>query len=286
MSISYTKADASFSDEDHYHITIDPKTRDQFPFPSDYTFFQCLLPKGYLSFAEQFHNFHVRPDDIWITTFSKAGTTWIMNILWQLKNKLNFSASDVDHRYKYFDKPMLWPLNDDNKNDEDYKQMAENVRRDFEAFNDEESPRLIKSHLPAYLLPKEIWTVKSKLIYAYRNAKDVAISMYHMYKNHTKINYAGTLEHFLDDFLENRIVFGPFYDHVYSYLQLKGLDHILFIQFEDMIGDPFAAVKKISTFLNYSYSDNELTQLAEHLSFQNMRNRNKIDKEIYPNGFK
>lgn len=254
--------------------------------PSDYLSSECILPKNFLKWAERIHNFHIRSDDIWVTSFPKAGTTWIMNIIRQLKCGLDFTADYVDSEYMYFEKPIFYVITETNKKNDAYRALVEELKNLFDGYDNETSPRLLKSHLPAFLLPKDIWTVKPKVIYVYRDAKDVAISMFHMYKSKTGVKFSGTKEEFFDIFLENDIFFGPFNDHVNSFLQLKNLDHVLLIKYEDMVANPLAGVKEISAFLNYAYTGDQLKQLTEHVSFENMRRKNVVDRKMYPDGFK
>lgn len=294
MSISYTKVKDSsllrkgmlYGAKEYYRFTIDPTTTNQLALPPDYQFSQCFLPKKYLTLANRVHNFKVYPDDIWTVSYPKAGTTWVINVVWLLKNNLDFDTNLVDASFRYLERALFYELNDDNKNDEGFRAAKTEFDQKLDEYDNLTPPRILKSHLPAYLLPKDIWTTKAKLIYVYRNAKDVAVSMYHMFHNHLWLRYTGTIEEFLDAFLNDHIVYGPFNDHINSFQQLSRLDHVLLIKYEDMIADSFACVKAISTFLNCSYSDFQLKQLTEHLSFDSMRTKNQGFQKCLFNGFK
>lgn len=260
------------------------KQQKSFPFPSDYKFTNCFLPKKYASLSDQIRNFEVRSDDIWICAFPKSGSTWATNIAWQLQNNFNFTA-EIFPPYKMLERQIIVDINEGNENDAVYRAAIDQIDRDFDDCMNQPSPRLIKSHLPAPLLPSDIWIKKPKVIYMYRDARDVAISMYHMFRNHSLLKYPGTIEDFFDIFLNDHIIFGPFHGHVTSFRQLHQCDHLLLMNYEEMVANPFAAIKRISEFLNYSYSDEQLQRLTEHLSFENMQ-KNFVRPAIYSSGYK
>lgn len=293
MSISYSEVEKSellkkaafYGAKEFVHVNVDLGTGDQNPFPRDYKIPSCFMPKKYSTMGERILNYQVRSDDIWLSTFPKAGTTWTFNIILQLMNNIDLSTKFIHEIQLPLDEAAALDLNSENMNDEFYRQIMENADQRLDAREKLPSPRIMKTHLPAHLMPKDIWTVKPKLIYVYRDARDVACSMYHMWRNGLHLKYEGTIEDYFDLFLNDHVVWGPFYEHIDSYQLLEERDHILILNFEEMLDDTFGAVKKISEFLNYTYSDVRLKQLADHVSFQNMRAHYKT-LGIFPPEFK
>lgn len=264
---------------------IDRNSSNPHPFRDGYKFAKCFLPKKYTQISERIENFEARSDDVWVCAFPKSGSTWATNIVYQLQNNLNFTL-DIYPPYKLLERSLIFDINDENRGDSVYRAAIDEIHKDFDECDQQPSPRLLKTHLPAPFLPADVWRKRPKLIYMYRDAKDAVISMYHMFRNHRLVQYPGTIVDFFDIFLNDRIIFGPFYEHISSYRQLKHqCDHLLLMSYEQMVANPFAAIKQISEFLNYSYSDEQLQQLTEHLSFENMR-RNFGHPEIYSRNYK
>lgn len=156
---------------------------------------------------------------------------------------------------------------------EEYSKYVDQLEKQFEEFDSLPSPRLMKSHLPAFLLPKQIWTVRPKVIHMCRDVKDVAVSYYHMCCNDTFSPYKGSAQDLFDTFYNDYIVWGPYHEHVQSYLQLHQLDHLLLMTYEEMKAKTFAAVKKVNKFLECTFSDEKLYQLIDQASFEKMQGR-------------
>lgn len=67
----------------------------------------CVMPKKFVdSCLDKIKNMEVYEDDIWIVTFPKCGTTWTQEMLWLIKNDLNYEeakAKDLSLRSSFLE---------------------------------------------------------------------------------------------------------------------------------------------------------------------------------------
>lgn len=155
----------------------------------------CVLPEKHLNFMNEIRNMEVLSDDVWMVAFPKCGITWAQEMVWLIRNNLDYeTANNVNQRVRC---PFLElsSLNTDEQDHQERKTM-------FDVVNERHRPRHIKTHLPLAFLPEKLWTVKPKIVYVCRDPRDVAISYYHQYKN--LHGYEGTLQDFLDLFLDGQ----------------------------------------------------------------------------------
>ncbi|EAT33758.1 AAEL013972-PA [Aedes aegypti] len=221
----------------------------------------CYLNSRYRAMAQQIKEFEVRPDDVWLVTYPKSGTTWCQEMIWLICHNLDYekaAAHKLGERWCY--------LEFGSKTD---------VPDPFKTITSAPSPRFIKSHLPASLLPDQIWTVRPKMVYVRRNPKSVAVSYFH----HTVSmhGYSGTKEQFVRAFINDQVLNSPYHEHVIEFHHLNYPDNLLHLCFEDMKKDLKSTLHRVCEFFNKSFSDEQLQKLANHLSFDSLKDNKAVN---------
>ncbi|XP_049816285.1 luciferin sulfotransferase-like [Schistocerca nitens] len=225
----------------------------------------CILQKHFKQYAMEIKKFKVYPDDIWVISYPKSGTTWTQEMVWLIENNLDFVTARRTlqrDRFPFFevkcallrDQKTLHPL-----------QMIDCLKR----------PRFIKSHLPVDLLPAQLWTVKPKIIYVVRNPKDVAISYY--YHHRLMHGYRGNIKTFVEIFLSGNVAYGPYWRHVLDFWKLRDEPNVLINSFEDMKKDICSVINKMTCFLGRTLNEDQVTALAQYLSFESMKKNSSVN---------
>ncbi len=242
-----------------------PESNPPTPLGSLWRFAPCFMPSKYKNFKDALKNFEVFTDDVWSITFPKTGSTWTQEMVWLLGNNLDYSAARnvrLMDRCPFIDFDVVF---------------SHQTLNTMETVREMKAPRFIKCHLPAGLLPKQLWTKKPKIIYTARGVKDTAISLFHHYVHMQ--GYTGSKEQFLEAFLNDMVFYGPYHNHIKDFWYMRNESNILFLNYEDMK----SVLKKTSLFLGKSYSDDDLGVLEKHLTFDSMKNNSSVNYEELSN---
>uniref|UniRef100_A0A1A7XYF8 Sulfotransferase n=1 Tax=Iconisemion striatum TaxID=60296 RepID=A0A1A7XYF8_9TELE len=212
---------------------------------------------------ENVQNFEARPDDILIATYPKAGTTWVSYIL----DLLYFGQTCADRQASipiYERVPFLEiyvPGLDSGKD------LADRLPT---------TPRLIKTHFPVQFVPKSFWEKNCRVVYVARNAKDNMVSYYYFDKMNMVQPEAGEWSSFFQRFIDGKMAFGSWYDHVNGWWEKKQTySNIHYMFFEDLAEDTGREIDKLCSFLGTSPSADAKDKVVSGVQFDNMK-KNKM----------
>ena len=88
----------------------------------------------------------VRPDDVWVVTHPKCGTTWTQEMTWHIMTGVHLETTETKlfERSPFIDIAMIMDMKE------------EEVNSFFAKLDAMESPRLLKTHYPFELLPPSL----------------------------------------------------------------------------------------------------------------------------------
>nr|ADD38708.1 Estrogen sulfotransferase [Lepeophtheirus salmonis] len=233
------------------------------------------MPERYLEIKDEIESLEIRSDDLFLISYPKSGSTWSQEMVWQLKEGTNFEddKQDLGERIPLLELECLY-LREPNFPD-----------KSVEAVKNKSSPRIIKSHLLTPFLPKDLLN-RAKVIYIMRNPKDVCVSFYHHEKMLICHEYTGSFEEYAELFLQGKVVYGSYWEHLKFGLEIQKLDNVLLLCYEDMKKDIIKEMKKVLDFMKWDeLSEEKLQILNEHLSFNKFQKNSAVNLDLY-NGIK
>ncbi|KAM7282804.1 amine sulfotransferase-like [Ixodes scapularis] len=166
------------------------------------------------------------PDDKFVVSFPKTGTTWMQQIAYLLFHKgvPPTSAQDFHDNGPFLD-----------------IHGVETVKRRVKS-------GLIKTHLPYGIAPK---SPLAKYLYICRNPKDTCISLFYHTCRFSEYEFQdGKLEDFFEVFLRGETDYGDYFDHVLSWYEHRDDPNVMFIHYEDVKTNPELWILKIAEFLD------------------------------------
>jgi hypothetical protein len=184
-----------------------------------------------------------RPDDIFIVTYPRSGTTWMQMILYQLTTD---GRMDFPHIAEY----CPW---------------FEKSQRSGRGFETRPPPRVFKSHLPYHQIPRG----PCKYIYVARDGKDVAVSNYHLHR--TYLRYEGTFAEFFDRFMHGRIGYGSWFRHVAGWWAHRHDPNVLVLTYEELTRDLEGCLRRIIAFCSLQVAPERFPVILERCRFAFMK---------------
>jgi len=247
-----------------------------------------ILPATWEQQGEGFRNFKSRPDDVWIMTQPRSGTTLTQELVWLLMNNLDFETSKKFHlsersfelAFSLF--PGMWKkcrvLRPSLENPKELEALpVDTTKPAYEVYADVPSPRVIKTHF-ALSVHKDILDSGCKIVYMMRNPKDMMISRARFGMSGPQPFYSGTIQDALKIYIEEDGPWGPYWQHVKEACDHRDHPNLLFMYYEELRTNLPAAIKKIAAFLGKSYTDEQVGELAAHLDIDSFRKNPMVNE--------
>lgn len=224
--------------------------------------------------VDTFPRLLARQDDIYISTYPKAGTTWTQEITWQIVHNGKIDYRPLDIRIPWIDS-MIIPLPTMR-----YRASTPDmIEKMFESFP---LPRVFKTHLTYDLVPKpRDHATQPRHIYVMRNPRDTAVSWYHHY-SWTYPETQPSWNEYFELYCKGEVFCGSWFHHVLSWWKHKDEENILFLKYEEMKKDLSGAIKKIARFLGKELSQETVQCIANQTSFPAMKNLGNANYDWMP----
>lgn len=205
--------------------------------------------------------------DIFVMTYAKSGTNWVMQIVWQL---IHHCQIDFDHIHSV----VPWP---DVKLNATMHNYAVHLEKATEWQASAERRRIIKTHLNWDRLP---YSTDASYIAVIRDPKDVFVSSYFFIRDYFFGGAMPSVETMHRAFvLGKSLAGGSWADNAAGYWAQRSRPNVLILFFASMKRDPEGTVRRIAAFLNIDVPDEIIQEVCLRSSFDYMK---AIDRRFAP----
>ncbi len=213
-------------------------------------------------------NFRPRSTDILITTAPKAGTTWMQQILHQLR-----SGGDDDFESIFDVVPWI-----------EYPDPDRSWQVRIEEFERLPDPRIFKTHCTREQTPGLDIV---RIVLTSRDPRDCCVSMYHHQMNLSDAARAAfglSPPASFDEFFERWMTFGAWYRNVASWWPHRDAPNLLWLRYEDLVSDLEQGVDRLLAFLGWDLDTNARVRVLEYCSFDWMKRHSDRFTTRLPSG--
>eukprot|EP00057_Strongylocentrotus_purpuratus_P034101 XP_793921.2 PREDICTED: estrogen sulfotransferase-like [Strongylocentrotus purpuratus] len=218
------------------------------------TFYKTAMPEIY----ESLDTWETRPDDVYVITYPKSGSHWIMEIAHLIMNDLQ--ADKINRESMSLALELVLSDKVDN---------VTNVTPGHEIMAKWRSPRIMLSHLLEEFAPDQI-KKRSKVIYFSRNPKDVSVS-YFKFVGQTLLGDMEGWNGFMRLFLSEKMPGGGWFRNVKGWFALKDQPNVLCCKYEDFHKDLRGSIKRVADFLGRPLSAEKLDKMVELTEMKGMK---------------
>ncbi|KFO36827.1 Sulfotransferase 1C2 [Fukomys damarensis] len=115
-----------------------------------------------------------------------------------------------------------------------------------------------------------------------RNAKDCMVSYYHFQRMNKKLPDPGTWEEYFETFVNGKVAWGSWFDHVRGWWDMRDRYQVLFLFYEDIKRDPKQEIQKVMQFMGKNLEEAVLDKIVQQTSFEKMKENPLVNRSTVP----
>lgn len=204
----------------------------------------------------------VQPDDIFVATYPKAGTTWMEQVIL-------LRVNDGEQGDRVLGDAMPWV--------ETLPQRPGGLHGFLAGMP---RPRLFNTHLPHHLTPG-VTTGRGRFVCVARNPRDLAVSFFH--HDRSKNDYDGTWDQYFERFVTGQVHFGQYFEHLRAWwVAAQSADHLMFVTYEAMKQDLRQVAGRVARFIGVDANGELLDRVVAGSTFAAMSKNPKTNLNWVP----
>jgi len=221
------------------------------------------------SFVRGSLEFSGRPDDVYIATYPRSGTTWMQFLVYLLTSDRRMDFDHISRVSPWFERCLALGT----RTAEDYRHLP--------------SPRIFKTHLRPEWVPSP-----GRVIYVQRDGRDVLCSYFHFYRSH--LRFEGTFDEFFERFMTGSLQYRSWFDHVAAWKRAARRRSVLWVQYEAMRADMPATLDRLADYLEVDLDPAARDEVASMADYDFMKahegrfdpiTEHLIDRRLLPGQF-
>ncbi len=213
-------------------------------------------------------NYTPQPQDVFVMTYAKSGTNWMMQIVQQL---IHHGKAEFDHIHDV----VPWP--DAVLMSPAMRHYAIPLEQAFAWQTAPEPRRVVKTHLDWEMIP---YSEKARYIAVIRDPKDVFVSAYFFLRDTAMGAVMPPVETMYRLFLKDRFMLGGSWPaNAAGFWAQQNRPNVLVLSYKSMKRDLEGTVRRVAAFLDINVSEEVIQEVCRKATFDYMKS---IDEKFAP----